>query len=54
MWQLLYADERRWAFIDDWCEFLQKHHNRAIVKDTWTQLFDFSRVGEVLCGGCAA
>eukprot|EP00775_Hariotina_reticulata_P012415 gene12415-12550_t len=43
MWQLLYADERRWQYIDDWCEFLQKQHNRAISKDTWVQLYDFAR-----------
>jgi DCN1-like protein 1/2 len=44
MWQLLYADERRWQYIDEWCEFLQSHHNRAISKDTWVQLFQFTRV----------
>eukprot|EP00879_Flechtneria_rotunda_P004663 GHRR01004924.1.p1 GENE.GHRR01004924.1~~GHRR01004924.1.p1 ORF type:complete len:254 (+),score=83.75 GHRR01004924.1:305-1066(+) len=43
MWQLLYADDRRWQYIDDWCNFLQKHHNRAISKDTWVQLFEFAR-----------
>jgi hypothetical protein len=44
MWQLLFADERRWQYIDDWCAFLQEHHNRAVSKDTWVQLFDFARV----------
>jgi DCN1-like protein 1/2 len=48
MWQLLYADERRWQYIDDWCEFLQTHHNRAISKDTWVQLFQFTRVSALL------
>uniref|UniRef100_A0A383VM88 Defective in cullin neddylation protein n=1 Tax=Tetradesmus obliquus TaxID=3088 RepID=A0A383VM88_TETOB len=43
MWQLLYADDRHWQYIDDWCEFLQAHHNRAISKDTWVQLFQFTR-----------
>lgn len=44
MWQLLYADERRWQYIDDWCEFLQEHHKgRTISKDTWAQLFEFAR-----------
>eukprot|EP00879_Flechtneria_rotunda_P019384 GHRR01020361.1.p1 GENE.GHRR01020361.1~~GHRR01020361.1.p1 ORF type:complete len:276 (+),score=83.92 GHRR01020361.1:305-1132(+) len=47
MWQLLYADDRRWQYIDDWCNFLQKHHNRAISKDTWVQLFEFARVSQV-------
>jgi len=40
MWQLLFS-ERPWAFVNDWCEFLQEHHNRAISKDTWVQLLDF-------------
>ena len=26
------------------CEFLEAHHNRAVSKDTWMQLLDFSRV----------
>lgn len=43
MWQLLFADERAWPLLDDWCEFLQKHHNRALSRDTWTQLFEFAR-----------
>lgn len=44
MWQLLYADERRWQYIDDWCEFLQEHHKgRTISRDTWAQLFEFAR-----------
>lgn len=47
MWQLLYADERRWQYIDDWCEFLQEHHKgRTISKDTWAQLFEFARVSD--------
>lgn len=45
MWQLLFSvSEQRWPLIDDWCEFLTKHHNRAISKDTWLQLFDFIKV----------
>lgn len=46
MWQLLFSvPEQRWPLIDDWCEFLQKtHSNRAIPKDTWTQLLDFIKV----------
>lgn len=43
MWKLIFSDEREWQLIDEWAEFLQKHHNRAISKDTWTQLFEFSR-----------
>lgn len=41
MWQLVLSGEQAWPLLTDWCEFLQKHHNRAISKDTWTQLFDF-------------
>lgn len=41
MWQLLFSEERHWALLEDWCVFLQKHHNRAVSKDTWVQLFDF-------------
>ncbi|KXZ49925.1 hypothetical protein GPECTOR_19g376 [Gonium pectorale] len=42
MWQLLFSvPEQRWPLIDDWCEFLTKHHNRAISRDTWLQLYDF-------------
>lgn len=41
MWQLLFTGDRRWEYIDEWCAFLQKYHNRAISKDTWVQLFEF-------------
>ncbi|GFR46472.1 hypothetical protein Agub_g8049 [Astrephomene gubernaculifera] len=45
MWQLLLASpsvpEQRWPLIDDWCDFLTQHHNRAISRDTWVQLLDF-------------
>jgi DCN1-like protein 1/2 len=43
MWQLLFAEDRAWQYADDWCEFLQRHHNRAISRDTWVQLFEFAR-----------
>eukprot|EP00967_Tisochrysis_lutea_P094610 scaffold137605_cov17-Tisochrysis_lutea.AAC.1 len=36
MWQLLFSGNR-WPLVNEWCDFLQKHHNRAISKDTWTQ-----------------
>ncbi|PNH09928.1 DCN1-like protein 1 [Tetrabaena socialis] len=42
MWRLLFSvPEQHWPLIDDWCDFLTQHHNRAISKDTWLQLFDF-------------
>jgi DCN1-like protein 1/2 len=43
MWKLLFSEDRAWQYVDAWCEFLTKHHNRAISKDTWVQLFEFVR-----------
>ncbi|KAL8171034.1 hypothetical protein V2J09_022838 [Rumex salicifolius] len=40
MWQLLFA-EKNWPLIDHWCQFLQDHHNKAISRDTWSQLLEF-------------
>lgn len=45
MWQLLFnVPGQGWPLIEQWCEFLTKHHNRAISKDTWSQLLDFIKV----------
>uniref|UniRef100_A0A804PWQ7 Defective in cullin neddylation protein n=1 Tax=Zea mays TaxID=4577 RepID=A0A804PWQ7_MAIZE len=40
MWQLLFA-ERNWPLLDHWCQFLQVRHNKAISRDTWSQLLEF-------------
>ncbi|CAM8877063.1 unnamed protein product [Rhodiola kirilowii] len=42
MWQLLFA-ERQWPLVDHWCQFLQARHNKAITRDTWSQLLEFAR-----------
>ncbi|VFQ91684.1 unnamed protein product [Cuscuta campestris] len=42
MWQLLFA-EKDWPLVDHWCQFLQARHNKAISRDTWAQLLEFSR-----------
>ncbi|CAK9208213.1 unnamed protein product [Sphagnum tenellum] len=43
MWRLLFK-ERPWPLVELWCQFLQAKHNKAISKDTWSQLFEFSRI----------
>ncbi|KAJ0960497.1 hypothetical protein J5N97_001656 [Dioscorea zingiberensis] len=40
MWQLLFA-EKNWPLVDHWCQFLQAKHNKAISRDTWSQLLEF-------------
>jgi DCN1-like protein 1/2 len=40
MWRLLFA-ERHWPLIDHWCQFVQVRHNKAISRDTWSQLLEF-------------
>ncbi|KAJ6843398.1 DCN1-like protein 2 [Iris pallida] len=42
MWQLLFA-EKQWPLIDHWCQFLQARHNKAISRDTWSQLLEFTK-----------
>ncbi|CAA0836567.1 Unknown protein [Striga hermonthica] len=42
MWQLLFA-EKQWPLVDHWCQFLQAKHNKAISRDTWSQLLEFAR-----------
>ncbi|XP_039119391.1 DCN1-like protein 1 [Dioscorea cayenensis subsp. rotundata] len=42
MWQLLFA-EKNWSLVDQWCQFLQVKHNKAISRDTWSQLLEFAK-----------
>jgi len=42
MWQLLFA-EKHWPLIEHWCQFLQVRHNKAISRDTWSQLLEFAK-----------
>ncbi|RWR82826.1 DCN1-like protein 2 isoform X2 [Cinnamomum micranthum f. kanehirae] len=45
MWQLLFA-EKQWPLVDHWCQFLQAKHNKAISRDTWSQLLEFAKTVE--------
>ncbi|XP_071698545.1 uncharacterized protein [Rutidosis leptorrhynchoides] len=43
MWQLLF-EEKQWPLVEHWCQFLQARHNKAISRDTWSQLLEFARI----------
>ncbi|KAK9057082.1 hypothetical protein SSX86_024449 [Deinandra increscens subsp. villosa] len=42
MWQLLF-EVNQWPLVEHWCQFLQARHNKAISRDTWSQLLEFAR-----------
>ncbi|KAJ0961170.1 hypothetical protein J5N97_000854 [Dioscorea zingiberensis] len=34
---------KNWPLVDHWCQFLQAKHNKAISRDTWSQLLEFAK-----------
>ncbi|CAM8946508.1 unnamed protein product [Rhodiola kirilowii] len=38
-----YLQKKQWPLVDHWCQFLQERHNKAITRDTWSQLLEFAR-----------
>lgn len=43
LWQLILG-QRKWPLLEHWCTFVQERYKRSVSKDTWTQLFEFTRV----------
>jgi hypothetical protein len=54
MWRLLFT-ARPWPLCGAWCAFLEKHHGRAVSRDTWVQLLVFvqARLPSVRRAGCS-
>ena len=49
MFQVLLSE--RWDLCDAWCTFLEKEHGKAVTRDTWTQLLEFSKnIGKDMSG----
>ncbi|WMV59484.1 hypothetical protein MTR67_052869 [Solanum verrucosum] len=53
LWHLLFA-ELEWPLIDQWCEFIQERHNKAISRDVWLQLLEFAKTVDATLSNYAA
>jgi DCN1-like protein 1/2 len=42
LWQLLFQG-RGWGLIQLWSAFVEEFHKKAVTKDTWVQLLEFSK-----------
>ena len=42
MWKLLFGISG-WSMCEQWCDFVEENHRKAITKDTWYQLFEFAK-----------
>ncbi|KAK4398759.1 DCN1-like protein [Sesamum angolense] len=41
MWKLLFA-QKKWPLLDDWIQFLQEKHDKAISQDLWSHTLEFA------------